>query len=87
MISTQEQTVCILCGNLRIFSRQWKDRFNGKGNVITHTESVCPDVECQKKVDRQFAEIRERKELSEERRKSAALLKKTEREARLAKAS
>ena len=55
--------------------------------MITHTENVCPDAECQKRVDAKFAETRERKEASEERRKSAALLKKTEREARLAKSN
>jgi len=87
LISAQDQTFCIKCGNLRVFSRQWKDKFNGKGSVITHTESVCPDVECQKIVDAKFAELREHKVASEERRKSAALLKKTEREARLAGSS
>lgn len=76
MINTQDQTECIICGKMRIFSKTWKDRLNDRGNVVTHTESVCPDAECQKKVDMKFAEIRERKEASEERRKSAALLKK-----------
>lgn len=64
------QTVCINCGRLRIFSRTWKEKVEGKGSVVTHTESVCPDAECQKVVDARFAEIREKKEASEEKRKN-----------------
>ena len=75
MINLQDQTFCILCGNLRVFSKRWKDKLDGRGNVITHTESVCPDKECQKKVDQKFTEIRERREASEEKRKGLILAK------------
>ena len=70
MISIGEQTLCILCGKMRVFSKQWKEQVNGKGSIVTHTESVCADSECQKKVDAKFSEMRERKVASEERRKS-----------------
>jgi hypothetical protein len=64
------ETVCIRCGKLRIFSRKWEDKTDGRGPLITHMESVCPDLECQKKVNEKFAEIKERRVLSEERRKN-----------------
>lgn len=61
---------------MRVFSKTWKDKLDGKGTMITHTESVCVDIECQKIVDKKFAEMREKRELSEERRKSVVLSRK-----------
>lgn len=72
-MSETAETVCIRCGKLRVFYRTWKDRAGGRGAPITHVESVCPDSACQKIVDAKFAEMRERRELSEERRKSIVL--------------
>ncbi len=77
MIKKSDFTVCIICGNLRIFSRQWKERVDGRGTVVTHTESICPNPECQKKVDAKFSEIRERREASELKRKGIVLAKRT----------
>ncbi len=54
-------TVCIRCGKTRIVKRVWKEKLE-HGSVITHTESVCPDAECQKVVDEKFALARERRE-------------------------
>ena len=73
MINKSEQTVCILCGNVRVFSRKWKEKVDGKGSVVTHMESVCSDSECQKKVDAKFAEMRERRESADERRKGIVI--------------
>ena len=56
-----QQTTCIRCGKVRIFSRRWKEKVDGKGTMITHEESVCPDPECQKIVDQQFLEMRDRR--------------------------
>lgn len=39
------ETVCIRCGKMRIFLRTWKDKAEGKGTMITHVETVCPDAE------------------------------------------
>ena len=75
MINKRDQTFCILCGKLRIFSRQWKEKVDGRGSVVTHTESVCSDLECQKKVDAKFTEMREKREAAVERRKSAVIAK------------
>ena len=55
---------------MRVFLRQWKDKYEGKGPMITHRESVCPDDECQKIVEQKFAAIREMRELTEERRRN-----------------
>ena len=74
------ETVCIRCGTLRVFYRKWADKVDGKGTLITHMESVCPDSECQKIVDARFAEIRDRRVSSEDKRKNIVL-------ARRAKAS
>lgn len=69
----QAETVCIRCGKKRVFFRRWKDKAEGRGAIMTHVESVCPDSECQKLVDEKFAEIRDRRELSEEKRKNIVL--------------
>ncbi len=69
------QTACILCGNMRVFSRQWKEKVDGRGSVVTHIESVCEDVECQKKVDLKFSEMREKRAAGEERRKIRMAIK------------
>lgn len=71
------ETVCIRCGKLRVFLRKWKDRTNDRGTMITHTESVCPDSQCQKIVDAQFTQMREKREMSEEKRKGIILARRT----------
>ena len=40
---------CMRCGKERIVVKTWKEKFGD--SVIINTESVCPDKECQKKVD------------------------------------
>ncbi|MBI2594485.1 hypothetical protein HYW39_02185 [Candidatus Curtissbacteria bacterium] len=72
-MSKQAETVCICCGKLRVFYRQWKGKHEGKGTIITHQESVCPDPECQKIVNEKFAAIRELREVAEEKRRNIVL--------------
>lgn len=55
---------CIRCGKERIVSKTWKEEiqnFSGT-SFITHTETVCPDKECQKILDEKFKQEKERKE-------------------------
>jgi hypothetical protein len=55
---------CIRCGKERIVSKTWKEEihnFSGT-SFITHTETVCPDGECQKIVDAKFKQEKEKKE-------------------------
>ena len=41
---------CINCGKERVDGKTWKER-NG-ASLIIHTQTICPDSECQKKVDK-----------------------------------
>ncbi len=66
----QINTTCIRCGKVRIFLKRWKDKENNRGNMVTHVTTVCPDEACQKEVDAKFQEMRDRRNLAEERRKS-----------------
>lgn len=67
----QIESSCIRCGKTRIFYRQWKERVNGRGAVITHVETVCPDKDCQEIVEAEFAAKREKKLLLTNRGKVA----------------
>ena len=69
----QAETPCIRCGKLRVFYRKWNYKADGKGFLITHVESVCPDSECQKIVDAQFTAMREKRLLSQDKRKNIIL--------------
>ena len=76
-MAKQAESVCIRCGQTRIFFKTWKDKSEGKGSMITYTLSVCPDAECQKIVDEKFTKMREQREASEEKRKSIVISKRT----------
>lgn len=74
MRQTQTFSVCIRCGKTRIFLRRWKDRGeNDKGTIVTHEETRCPDLECQKIVDEKFQEMKDRRAQTEERKKAVIL--------------
>lgn len=45
---------CIRCGKQRIDGKSWKEKLGT--SVITHTQTVCPDDECQKIVDKATAD-------------------------------
>lgn len=80
--------MCIRCGKTRIFLKRWKDRGeNGKGNVITHEETRCPDLECQKIVDEKFQEMKDRRAQTEERKKSVILERSLAKKSKLSIAS
>ena len=61
-------TNCIRCGKPRVFSRKWKERIEGKGQIVVHEEYVCSDKECQALVDGKFEEMRNRRLLAETRK-------------------
>ena len=74
MQETQSFSVCIRCGKTRILLKSWKDRGErGKGAVISHEETRCPDMECQKIVDEKFQEMKDRRTKTEERKKAVIL--------------
>lgn len=74
MRQTRAFSVCIRCGKTRIFHKRWKDRGeNGKGTVVTHEETRCPDRQCQKIVDEKFQEMKDRRTQAEERKRAVIL--------------
>lgn len=78
-------TICIRCGKARIFSKSWKDYGEyGKGTVIFHEESRCPDTDCQKFVDAKFQEMRDRRALTEERKRIVILERSLAKKSKLA---
>ncbi len=64
---------CVRCGKERIDGKTWEGKVGV--SVVTYTMTVCPDRECQKKVDQGIAE---------RKAKTASLLKAKE-EAKLAR--
>jgi hypothetical protein len=48
------RTPCIRCGKLRIVAKSWSERVSG--SLITYTQTICPDPDCQKIVDRELQE-------------------------------
>jgi hypothetical protein len=55
---------CIRCGKERLVSKTWKEEITNffGSSFVTHTETVCPDKECQKIVEAKFQQEKERKE-------------------------
>lgn len=60
-------SLCTRCGNKRVFSRTWKEVVKAYGNqtTVTHTQFVCNDTKCQKLVEAQLAQQREKREFVE----------------------
>ncbi|MCL5784875.1 MAG: hypothetical protein M1142_06010 [Patescibacteria group bacterium] len=55
---------CINCGKERVDGKTWEEKIGA--TVVIHTQTVCPDSECQKLVD---------KAIAERKSKTASLLK------------
>ena len=71
---------CIRCGKPRIEGKSWESSLGN--SVITHTQTICPDPECQKIVEQGIADKKAKNEqLTKDRAKS-----KLEREALMAEA-
>ncbi len=71
-----QENICIRCGKTRIFARRWKEKVDGRGTVVTHEETVCPDSACQKVVDEQFLEMRNKRIRLEDAKQSIRLSRK-----------
>lgn len=76
---------CIRCGKERIISKVWEEKIDD--SVIINTEMVCPDPECQKKVDAsnkmhkdKYAAIKQRSADRVENRKAIQKAKKDKKE-------
>lgn len=73
-MQSQTGNVCVRCGKQRVEVRTWKEHI--KGAVLTHTSTACPDAECQKIVDRQFAAQKEKRAVVEREREQRAIANK-----------
>lgn len=61
----KEKNPCSKCGKERIVAKKWKvvtETSLGGKQVSLRTTTVCPDKECQKKLDDYFQKQREIKE-------------------------
>lgn len=64
--------LCSRCGKPRIVSKKWteKVKIGDRVSVINHTETVCSDPKCQKKVDEELSAARQKRlEIEREREK------------------
>lgn len=64
---------CVRCGKQRLDGKTWEGKIGS--SVVTYTQTVCPDSECQKQVDQGIAD---------RKAKTASLLK-AKAEAKLAR--
>lgn len=57
------KNICIRCGKERVVSESWTGELerDSEMKVIKYTKSVCPDPECQAKVDQQLKSHRAKK--------------------------
>lgn len=63
-MDTAIKNPCTRCGKERIESKSWTETletFFGS-TTVTHTETVCPDPECQKIVEEKLDDARRKKE-------------------------
>ena len=63
---TMVMTACIRCGKVRILDRIWEERVGI--SLLTHTDTVCPDADCQKLVE---ALLKDRHDTNEARNKES----------------
>lgn len=58
---------CTRCGTERIELKTWKEKLKTLRGIsmLIHTDTACPDIECQKIVNREITARREKKEAVE----------------------
>lgn len=61
---------CIRCGMERIVFKKWTEiiELYGRESIVIHTNFVCPNPNCQKIVERQLSEQKEKREFIENQR-------------------
>lgn len=69
--------VCFRCGKQRIVVKTWKE--HTRGGIVVHTTTTCPNPECQKVIDRQFAVQKEKQDAIEKAKQERVLAAKTSR--------
>ncbi len=58
---------CIRCGNERVASKTWTEvvEIYGRTSSVIHSEYVCTNESCQKIVDKQFEEQKQKRVVME----------------------
>lgn len=75
---------CVRCGTERIVLKTWKEHVNtffGNSTVV-HTETVCPNKECQKLVNKEIAYQQEKRDKIKKDKEERGIQNKTGREKR-----
>lgn len=72
-IMSQTIVPCPRCGEPRVVAKVWEEDLETAAGVsrVKHTRMVCPDDDCQKKVDRDIAKQEQKRaaaELAKEQR-------------------
>lgn len=49
---------CVRCGKERVILRTWKERVGN--SVVVNTDTICPDPECQKLVNKENKKQRDK---------------------------
>lgn len=77
-MDTKSSNPCVRCGKERIDSKSWKEKVvNFMGTItVVHTQTVCPDPECQKIVERDIEIKMKRKDEFEKDKIERANLRK-----------
>ena len=65
-MKNQGESVCIRCGKQRVVAKTWEEHL--RGSILTFTSFICPDPRCQKIVDKQLADKKEKRETAEKER-------------------
>lgn len=63
--------LCINCGTPRINGKVWEEKIGI--SVITHTQTICPNSECQKKVEQAIADRQAKNDLLMKKKNDAKL--------------
>ena len=53
-----QTTPCIRCGKARILAKSWTEKIDG--HTTSYTQTVCPDPECQKLVEKELQKREEK---------------------------
>lgn len=84
ILQGKSTNICTRCGMDRVISKtykEWIQTYSGK-SLLTHTDTICPNKECQKVVESDLAAARARtaetKRIKEEKALERSNLKKVE---------
>ncbi|OGY13057.1 MAG: hypothetical protein A3F61_01645 [Candidatus Blackburnbacteria bacterium RIFCSPHIGHO2_12_FULL_41_13b] len=71
--SNNMTNTCTRCGSTRVLAKTWEEvvELYSRKTTITHSQFVCPDPKCQKQVEDQLTQIREKREYAEHQKEIA----------------